>query len=72
MKGLFDDPDKHVVQWTNTALNESKTRKAEGRAKQPDFTISIICQLQTSATLFVGEVSLPSKRGDVYNVTVGN
>ncbi|CAG8565835.1 4591_t:CDS:2 [Ambispora gerdemannii] len=66
MKGLFDDPDKHVVQWPNTALNESKTRKAEGRAKQPDFTTSIICQLQTSATLFVGEVSPPSKRGDVY------
>ena len=66
MKGLFDDPDKHVVQWPNTALNESKTRKAEGRAKQPDFTISIIRQLQTSATLFVGEVSPPSKKGDVY------
>ncbi|CAG8510782.1 1480_t:CDS:2, partial [Paraglomus occultum] len=29
MKGLFGDPDKHVVQWPNTALNESKTRKAE-------------------------------------------
>ena len=66
MKGLFDDPDKHVVQWPNTALNESKTRKAEDRTKQPDFTTSIICQLQTSATLFVGEVSPPSKRGDVY------
>ncbi|CAG8497203.1 4307_t:CDS:2, partial [Paraglomus occultum] len=66
MKGLFDDPDKHIVQWPNTALNESKTRKAEGRAKQPDFTVSVICQLQTSVTLLVGEVSPPSKRGDVY------
>ncbi|CAG8538414.1 4379_t:CDS:2 [Cetraspora pellucida] len=41
-------------------------RKAEGRAKQPDFTTSIICQLQTSAILYVGEVSSSSKRGDVY------
>ncbi|CAI2192304.1 17732_t:CDS:2, partial [Funneliformis geosporum] len=66
MKGLFNNPDKNIVQWPNTALNESKTRKFEGRTKQPDFTVSIICQLQTSATLFVGEVSPPSKKGDVY------
>ncbi|PKC54271.1 hypothetical protein RhiirA1_312484, partial [Rhizophagus irregularis] len=66
MRGLFDNPDKCIVQWLNTALNESKTRKFEGRTKQPDFTVSIICQLQTSATLFVGEVSPPSKKGDVY------
>ncbi|CAB4412052.1 unnamed protein product [Rhizophagus irregularis] len=66
MRGLFDNPDKCIVQWPNTALNESKTRKFEGRTKQPDFTVSIICQLQTSATLFVGEVSPPSKKGDVY------
>jgi len=66
MKGLFDDPDKHVVHWPNTALNESKAKKIEGRAKQPDFTVSIVYQLQTSDTIFVGEVSPPSKRGDVY------
>ncbi|PKK70650.1 hypothetical protein RhiirC2_453551 [Rhizophagus irregularis] len=66
MRGLFDNPDKCIVQWPNTALNESKTRKFEGRTKQPDFTVSIICQLQTSATLFVGEVSPPSKKVDVY------
>lgn len=66
MRGLFDNPDKCIVQWPNTALNESKTRKFEGRTKQPDFTVSIICQLQTSTTLFVGEVSPPSKKGDVY------
>ncbi|CAI2179253.1 11949_t:CDS:2, partial [Funneliformis geosporum] len=60
MKGLFDDPDKHVVHWPNTALNESKTRKIEGRAKQPDFTVSIVYQLQTSDTIFVGEDKLDS------------
>ncbi|CAG8602375.1 13926_t:CDS:2 [Gigaspora rosea] len=38
MKGLFNNPDKHITQWPNTALNESKTRKFEGRTKQPDFT----------------------------------
>ncbi|RGB32037.1 hypothetical protein C1646_670464 [Rhizophagus diaphanus] len=32
---FFDDPDKNVVQWPNTALNESKTGKFEGRTKQP-------------------------------------
>nr|CAG8619389.1 8927_t:CDS:2 [Entrophospora candida] len=66
MKGFFNDPDKHVVQWPNTALDESKARKFEGRAKQPDFIVSIICQLQSCATIFVGEVSPPSKKGDVY------
>ncbi|CAJ0904394.1 19658_t:CDS:2 [Entrophospora sp. SA101] len=52
MKGLFDDPDKHIVQWPNTALNESKARRFEGQIKQPDFAVSIICQLQTNATIF--------------------
>ncbi|CAJ0886355.1 14527_t:CDS:2, partial [Entrophospora sp. SA101] len=35
MKGLFDDPDKHIVQWPNTALNESKARRFEGEVSPP-------------------------------------
>ncbi|CAG8595839.1 1300_t:CDS:1, partial [Ambispora gerdemannii] len=62
MKGQFDNPDKHVVRWPNTALNESKARKFEGRVKQPDFTVSIVSQLQTSATIFVGGYSTIKKR----------
>lgn len=42
MKGTFHDLDKHIVQWPNTAFNESKSRKFKGRAKQPDFVVSIV------------------------------
>jgi hypothetical protein len=66
MKSLFHDPDKHMVQWPNTALNESKSRKYEGRSKQPDFVVSIIHQLQTDSVIFIGEVSPPSQRSNVY------
>ncbi|CAG8677669.1 3447_t:CDS:2, partial [Scutellospora calospora] len=66
MRSIFHDPEKHVVQWPNTGLNESKLRKFNGRAKQPDFTVSVIHQLQTAATIFVGEVSPPSQKYNVY------
>ncbi|POG58078.1 hypothetical protein GLOIN_2v946534 [Rhizophagus irregularis DAOM 181602=DAOM 197198] len=49
MRGFFDDPNRHIVQWPNTALEESRARKFEGRTKQPDFTVSVIHQLQTKA-----------------------
>ncbi|RIA85442.1 hypothetical protein C1645_781843 [Glomus cerebriforme] len=66
MKSLFHDPNKHMVQWPNTTLNESKSRKYEGRSKQPDFVVSIIHQLQTDSVIFIGEVSPPSQRSNVY------
>ncbi|CAG8677272.1 4555_t:CDS:2, partial [Racocetra fulgida] len=66
IRGIFHNPNKHIVQWPNTALNESKLRKYKGRAKQPDFVISIIHQLQIAATIFVGEVSPPSQKNNVY------
>nr|CAG8498476.1 4147_t:CDS:10 [Entrophospora candida] len=31
MRGFFNNPNQHVVQWPNTALDESKARKIEGR-----------------------------------------
>lgn len=66
MKGTFHDADKHIVQWPNTALNESKARKFRGRAKQPDFVVSIAHQSQTVANIFIGEVSPPSQKTNVY------
>ncbi|CAG8470647.1 16023_t:CDS:2, partial [Cetraspora pellucida] len=66
MKGTFHHPDKYIVQWPNTALNESKSRKFEGRSKQPDFVVSVIHQLQTESVVFVGEVSPPSQKNNVY------
>ncbi|CAB5374967.1 unnamed protein product [Rhizophagus irregularis] len=52
--------------WPNTALNESKARKFRGRAKQPDFVVSIVHQSQTVANIFIGEVSPPSQKTNVY------
>jgi hypothetical protein len=66
MKGTFHDADKHIVQWPNTALNESKARKFGGRTKQPDFVVSIVHQFQTVANIFIGEVSPPSQKTNVY------
>ncbi|RHZ82782.1 hypothetical protein Glove_103g49 [Diversispora epigaea] len=66
MRGFFDDPNQHIVQWPNTALEESKAGKFEGRAKQPDFTVPVIHQLQTKAVLFVGEVTPPSQKNNVF------
>ncbi|CAG8672904.1 5897_t:CDS:2, partial [Paraglomus occultum] len=66
MKQILHDPDAHIVEWPNTGLHESKARKPKGRAKQPDFSVSIIDQLQKSGVLFVGEVSPPSEIKDVY------
>ncbi|RIA84851.1 hypothetical protein C1645_742008 [Glomus cerebriforme] len=66
MRGFFNNPNQHVVQWPNTALEESKARKIEGRSKQPDFILSIIHQLQTKSVIFIGEVSPPSQKDNVY------
>jgi len=66
MKGTFHDADKHIVQWPNTALNESKARKFRGQTKQPDFVVSIVHQFQTVANIFIGEVSPPSQKTNVY------
>ncbi|CAB4383298.1 unnamed protein product [Rhizophagus irregularis] len=66
MKDIFQDPDKHIVQWPNTALDESKLRKFEGRTKQPDFVVSVIHQLQTVADTVIGEVSPPAQKANVY------
>ncbi|CAI2187763.1 7291_t:CDS:2, partial [Funneliformis geosporum] len=66
MKGIFHGPDKYIVQWPNTALDESKSRKFEGRTKQPDFVVSVIHQLQTVAVTVIGEVSPPSQKANVY------
>ncbi|CAH1769980.1 13970_t:CDS:2, partial [Entrophospora sp. SA101] len=54
--GLFHDPDKTLVQWPNTELHESKIRNLASRAKQPDFTVSLIHQQQIDSVIFVGEV----------------
>jgi hypothetical protein len=66
MKGTFHDADKHIVQWPNTALNESKARKFRGRTKQPDFVVSIVHQFQTVSNIFIGEVSPPLQKTNVY------
>ncbi|CAG8633623.1 9229_t:CDS:2, partial [Diversispora eburnea] len=66
MKGIFHHPNKHIVQWSNTVLNESKSRKFEGQSKQPNFVVSVIYQLQIEAVVFVGEVSSPSQKNNVY------
>ncbi|CAJ0628180.1 15498_t:CDS:1 [Entrophospora sp. SA101] len=66
MKGLFHDPDKTLVQWPNTELHESKIRNLASRAKQPDFTVSLIHQQQIDSVIFVGEVSPPSERNNVF------
>jgi hypothetical protein len=66
MKGLLHQPNKHRVEWPNTGLKESKARKLEGRARQPDFLVSAIHQLETSGTLFIGEVTSPAEKGNVH------
>ena len=52
--------NKRIVQWPNTALNESKPRKYEGQNKQIDFVDSII--QHSTLLLYVGEVSSPPQR----------
>ncbi|CAG8712738.1 7684_t:CDS:2, partial [Acaulospora colombiana] len=66
MREIFHDPDKHIVEWPNTGLDESKARKSQGRSKQPDFVVSIVHQLQKSGVIFVGEVSPPLEKNNVY------
>ena len=46
------DPDKHIVEWSNTGLDESKARKPQGRSRQPDFTIFVIHQLQKNGAIW--------------------
>ncbi|CAI2195623.1 2523_t:CDS:2, partial [Funneliformis geosporum] len=53
-------------EWPNTGLKESKARKLEGRARQPDFIVSAIHQLETNGTLFIGEVTSPAEKGNVH------
>ncbi|CAJ0905698.1 11839_t:CDS:2, partial [Entrophospora sp. SA101] len=59
-------PDKTLVQWPNTELHKSKIRNLASRAKQPDFTVSLIHQQQIDSVIFVGEVSPPSERNNVF------
>ncbi|CAG8451302.1 7863_t:CDS:2 [Dentiscutata heterogama] len=66
MKELLHEPDKHRVEWPNTGLKESRARKLEGSARQPDFIVSAINQLETSGTLFVGEVTSPTEKENVH------
>ncbi|CAG8640659.1 6591_t:CDS:2 [Ambispora gerdemannii] len=66
MREIFHDPDKHIIEWPNTGLDESKARKSQGRSKQPDFVVSIVHQLQKSGFIFVGEVSPPLEKNNVY------
>ncbi|CAG8739073.1 30545_t:CDS:2 [Racocetra persica] len=68
MKGFFDDPNRHIVQWSNTALEESKAKNFDGRTKQPDFTVSVIHQLRAKAVLFVGEVTPPTQKNNVFKI----
>ncbi|CAI2174943.1 16383_t:CDS:2 [Funneliformis geosporum] len=59
MKDAFYDPDKYIAQWLNTALTESKIRKLDSsRTKQPDFIATNV--------IYVGEVSVPSEKNNVY------
>ncbi|RGB22392.1 hypothetical protein C1646_776154 [Rhizophagus diaphanus] len=67
MKEAFHDPDKYIVQWPNTALTESKIRKLDGsRTKQPDFVVSMNYQSRATNVIYVGEVSGPSEKNNVY------
>ncbi|CAG8657091.1 13248_t:CDS:2, partial [Funneliformis caledonium] len=67
MKEAFHDPDKYLVQWPNTALAESKIRKFDGsRTKQPDFVVSLNYQSRAKNVIYVGEVTGPSEKNNVY------
>ncbi|CAG8768546.1 18483_t:CDS:2, partial [Gigaspora margarita] len=67
MKNVFHAPDKHIVRWPNTALTESKARKFDGsRTKQPDFVVSVNYQSRATNVIFVGEVTGPAEKNNVY------
>ncbi|PKY52634.1 hypothetical protein RhiirA4_470391 [Rhizophagus irregularis] len=72
LKGLeillstFHDANKHIVQWSNTALNKSKARKFRGQVKHSDFVVSIVHQSQTVANIFIGKVNPSSQKTNVY------
>ncbi|PKB97742.1 hypothetical protein RhiirA5_432557 [Rhizophagus irregularis] len=65
MKGLFHHPDKYIIEWPNTG-QETKASKVEGRARQPDFLVSAIHQLEKRGSLFVGEVTSPAEKENVH------
>ncbi|CAG8574688.1 14905_t:CDS:2, partial [Acaulospora morrowiae] len=65
IKGMLHNPDKHIVEWPNTGLDEIRQENYEEEAN-PDFTVSIIHQLQKNGVIFVGEVSPPSEKNNVY------
>ncbi|CAB4414188.1 unnamed protein product [Rhizophagus irregularis] len=64
--GTFHDANKHIVQWSNTALNKSKARKFRGQVKHSDFVVSIVHQSQTVANIFIGKVNPSSQKTNVY------
>ncbi|CAG8771314.1 17296_t:CDS:2, partial [Cetraspora pellucida] len=67
MKNVFYVPDKHIVRWPNTTLTESKVRKFDGsRTKQPDFVVSVNYQSRATNVIFVGEVTGPTEKNNVY------
>ncbi|GBC03172.1 hypothetical protein RclHR1_00500020 [Rhizophagus clarus] len=67
MKDAFHNPDKYIAQWPNTALAESKIRKLDrSRTKQPDFVVTMKYQSQMTNVIYVGEVSGPSEKNNVY------
>ncbi|RIB00337.1 hypothetical protein C2G38_2130079 [Gigaspora rosea] len=67
MKNVFHVPDKHIVRWPNTTLTESKVRKFDGsRTKQPDFVVSVNYQSRATNVIFVGEVTGPTEKNNVY------
>ncbi|CAG8609609.1 11242_t:CDS:2 [Funneliformis caledonium] len=63
MREMLHDPNRHIVEWPNTSLDESKARKSEGRSKQPDFVVTVIHQLQTCGVIFVGETTKRRNHG---------
>ncbi|CAG8434375.1 14019_t:CDS:2 [Funneliformis mosseae] len=67
MKNAFHVPDNHIVQWSNTTLSESKVTKFDGlRAKQPDFVVSVNYQSQSANVIYVGEVTGPAEKNNVF------
>ncbi|CAG8624649.1 6719_t:CDS:2, partial [Funneliformis caledonium] len=66
MRRMLHDPNRHIIKWSNMGFNKSKARKLEGRAKQPDFVVSVIHQLQICGVIFVGEISPLSEKNNIY------
>jgi hypothetical protein len=62
---MMHNPDKEIIKWPNTGLDESKARKLQGRSKQPDFTISIIHRLRKNGVIFVVKLAR-LRKNNVY------